>query len=136
MVMLTKSYEFSLVCEVVISCDIDIPFVFLERVADGFTGLSLRGGGDGHLALFARISKSTNRYPQALEVHIPPGHMEVTISLFFVECSLVGFCASYITCLWLCVCVCVCVCVYVLLSVIIHSSDTLHKKIITQKRSD
>jgi len=46
---------------VVISRDIDLIYGFSERVTDPFPGLYSGGGGDGPLALIARISKSTNR---------------------------------------------------------------------------
>jgi len=49
-----------MLCEAVISRDIDLPSGFLERVTDAFPGLGSGGGGDGHLALIARISKLTN----------------------------------------------------------------------------
>jgi len=47
------------VCEVIITSDIDLPYVFSGRLTDAFPGLGSRGGGDGPLALIAKISKST-----------------------------------------------------------------------------
>jgi len=38
-VTLPQSHEISVVCEVVILCDIDLPYGFLERVTDAFPGL-------------------------------------------------------------------------------------------------
>jgi hypothetical protein len=58
--MLPKSEEFRVLCEVVISRDIDLIYGFFERVKDAFPGLGSRGGGKGPLTLIARISKSTN----------------------------------------------------------------------------
>ena len=59
--MLTQSHEFRVVCEVVISCDIDLPFGFVERVTDAFPGLGSQCAGDGPLVLIARTPKSINR---------------------------------------------------------------------------
>jgi len=39
MVMLPYSHEIRLVCEVVISRDVDLPYGFSERVKDAFPGL-------------------------------------------------------------------------------------------------
>jgi len=58
--MLPLSHEIRLMCEVVISRDINLQYGFLERVTDAFPGLGSPGGGDDSLALIARISKSTD----------------------------------------------------------------------------
>ena len=47
-------------CEVAISRDVDLIYGFLEKVTDAFLGLVSLGGGDGHLFIIPRISKSTN----------------------------------------------------------------------------
>jgi hypothetical protein len=61
------------VCEVVIAGDIDLTYGFLEIVTDAFLGLGSRGGGDGPLALIAKLSKSSKRKLQKLKLYIPPG---------------------------------------------------------------
>ena len=38
-VMLPQPHEISVVCKVVISCYIDLPYAFLDRVTDAFPGL-------------------------------------------------------------------------------------------------
>jgi len=58
-VILPQSHEIRSVCDVVISRDIDIRYGFSERVTEAFPGLDSCSGGDGPLALMARISKST-----------------------------------------------------------------------------
>jgi len=46
---------------VVISCDTDLNYRFLQRVANVFPDLGSRGGGNYPLALIVRITKSANR---------------------------------------------------------------------------
>ena len=38
-VILPQSHEIRVVCELVISCDIDLPYGFLDMVTDAFHGL-------------------------------------------------------------------------------------------------
>ena len=63
-VMLPQSHEIRVVCGVVISSDIDLPYGFLDRVTDVFPGLVSRGAGDGFLALIVRIE-----HPNQLTVY-------------------------------------------------------------------
>jgi hypothetical protein len=59
--MLPSSNEIMVVCEEVLSLDIDLNYRFMEMVTDAFPDLGSRGAADGPLALISRIYKSTNR---------------------------------------------------------------------------